>query len=238
MTNAVHPATSAAFLSRLHDAELSPAEAIDFDRHRADCESCREAVAQFERSLAAFRTAPTTQVPSDLSARILRKIRAQSPSRRPFGVTFGIDIRWAGVFMAALLVAIIAPALLFKDEARHPAPAPEPISAYVVEAEPDSKAAAPRAPAPARPRSRDVAQAPAAKPEMKAPVDETRADSRAVMAEAPLPAESEEFAARRNAARPLSAAPPAAAKREAPSRGPAGRPAPRTPTSSALRKSN
>lgn len=142
MTDATHPAGSAEFLSRLHDRELSPAEASAFESHRASCPTCREAVAEFERSLAAFRTAPAAPVPSDLSARILRKIRAQSPSRRPFGVMFGIDIRWAGALLAALLVAIIAPALLTRREMPQNASAPDAISAHIVELESD-KAVAP-----------------------------------------------------------------------------------------------
>jgi hypothetical protein len=108
MTVATHPGSSLETLSRRHDGELSPAEREAFERHLAGCAECREATAAFERSLAAFRTAPEAPVPSDLSARILRKIRSQTPSRCPFGVLFGIDIRWAGVFLAALLVATAA----------------------------------------------------------------------------------------------------------------------------------
>jgi hypothetical protein len=138
MTVATHPAASLETLSRRHDGELSPAELEAFEAHLAQCEECREATAAFERSLAAFRTAPDAPVPSDLPARILRKIRAQSPSRRPFGVMFGIDIRWAGVFLAALLVAIIAPTFLSsRREANQTAAAPssEPLTAHVVDAE-------------------------------------------------------------------------------------------------------
>ena len=140
MTTATHPAASPEFLSRLHDGELSAEERRDFEAHLTECAECRESVAAYERSLTAFRAAPVAPVPYDLSARILRKIRAQSPSRRPFGVMFGIDIRWAGVFMAALLVAIIAPLLLEQRKPIHPAsPAPEPLRAYVVDAPEDKR---------------------------------------------------------------------------------------------------
>ena len=145
MTVATHPAASLETLSRRHDGELSPAEREAFEAHLARCAECREAAAAFERSLAAFRTAPDAPVPSDLPARILRRIRAQSPSRRPFGVMFGIDIRWAGVFLAALLVAIIAPVFLSSRRelgrtAAAPAPSSSPLTAHVVdaEAEPES----------------------------------------------------------------------------------------------------
>lgn len=141
MTTATHPAASSEFLSRLHDGELDAQERRDFEAHLADCTECRESVAAYERSLTAFRAAPVAPVPYDLSARILRKIRAQSPSRRPFGVMFGIDIRWAGVFMAALLVAIIAPALLERKPLRPVSPPPEPelLRAYVVDAPADKR---------------------------------------------------------------------------------------------------
>ena len=158
MNDRIHPAESAEFLSRLHDHELSPTEARDFDAHRASCAACRDAVEEFERSLSAFRASPTAAPASDLSARILRKIREQSPSRRPFGVTFGIDIRWAGVLAAALLMAIIVPALLHKDErfAASPAPAyPDALPAYLLEektktaenSRKENAAPAPKAPA-------------------------------------------------------------------------------------------
>ena len=161
MITATHPAASAEFLSRLHDGELTAAEREDFTRHAQECPTCRLAVEEFERSLTAFRSAPPSPVPTDLSARILRKIRAQSPSRRPFGVMFGIDIRWAGVFLAALLVAIIAPALLTRRARTPAAGPPEPFSAHIVEAPATDKLEAPRrnagAPpaAPAQPRLAD-----------------------------------------------------------------------------------
>lgn len=142
MTVATHPAASLETLSRRHDGELSPSESAAFEAHLAGCEECREATAAFERSLAAFRAAPEAPVPSDLPARILRKIRAQTPSRRPFGIMFGIDIRWAGVFLAALLVAIIAPTFLSsrRELSRTPpAPSSSPLTAYVVDAEADAR---------------------------------------------------------------------------------------------------
>jgi len=137
MSETPHPAASVEFLSRLHDRELSTDEAREFDAHRSSCVSCRDAVEEFERSLRAFRASPTAAPASDLSARILKKIREQSPSRRPFGVTFGIDVRWAGVLAAALLVVLIAPALFHRREqplvpARSPA-SPEALPAYLLE---------------------------------------------------------------------------------------------------------
>lgn len=168
MTSApIHSAASHEFLSRLHDGELSPAEAARFQSHRETCAECREAVDTFERALAVYRAAPTGAPSSDLSARILRNVRAQSPSRRPFGVTFGIDIRWAGAMVAAILVALVAaPILLRKGVPRSSAPIPvvldsraepgAPAKTLTSEDEPES--ARPAAPAPRRQASAESAR--------------------------------------------------------------------------------
>ena len=135
-----HPAQSAEFLSRRHDGELAAEEAAAFEAHRLECAECQASVAEFENALAAYRSAPVPPHASDLSARILRKIRATSPSRRPFGVMFGIDVRWAGALAAALLVVIIGAPVFSRREMRvEPATAAErpssPIPAYVLDAE-------------------------------------------------------------------------------------------------------
>ena len=166
-----HPAQSAEFLSRRHDGELTEAEAAAFEAHRRECRECEASVAEFERALAAYRSAPVSPHATDLSARILRKIRAASPSRRPFGVKFGIDVRWAGAIAAALLVVIIgAPVFSGRRAAPSlppapPAPASAPIPAYVLEAEeerpgPKRAEALRQAPAPEAP-----AKSAAAKPD-------------------------------------------------------------------------
>ena len=115
-----HPAQSAEFLSRRHDGELAADEAAAFEAHRLECAECQASVAEFENALAAYRSAPVPPHASDLSARILRKIRATSPSRRPFGVMFGIDVRWAGALAAALLVVIIGAPVFSRHEMRVP----------------------------------------------------------------------------------------------------------------------
>jgi hypothetical protein len=111
-TSQTHPAESPEFLSRLRDGELSAAETASFEEHRRTCARCRESADTYARALSIFRSASPRPAASDLSARILRKVRAQSPSRRPFGVTFGIDVRWAGVCAAALIVVIMAASIL------------------------------------------------------------------------------------------------------------------------------
>src|SRR5262249_26559513 len=176
MSETPHPATSVEFLSRLHDRELSAAEARQFDAHRESCASCREAVEEYERSLSAFRASPTAAPASDLSVRILRKIREQSPSRRPFGVTFGIDVRWAGVLAAALLVVLIAPALFHREQkplipARSPA-SPEALPAYLLD---EKTATANKEPgakvAPAHPASANETRAEGKQKENAQPID-------------------------------------------------------------------
>jgi hypothetical protein len=198
-----HPASSHEFLSRLHDGELSPAEATAFRAHRDGCAQCREAVDSFERALAAYRAAPIGAPSSDLSARILRKVRAQSPSRRPFGVSFGIDIRWAGAMVAAILVALIAAPLLRKEVPKTSEPIAVSLASRVEPVLPEQslareKSAAPAAaPAPSAPSA--MRQILAASPEEKVAAKATE--------------DSREFAAAPSKSRPVvsqdSAAPAA-----------------------------
>ncbi len=166
MNETIHAARSPEFLSRLYDGEADAAEKAAFETHRARCEECRHAADAFAASLAAFRSSPTAPAAADLSARILRKIRAQSPSRRPFGVMFGIDIRWAGIFVAALLVVLLsAPVLLRRPGAPTPA-SPSALSARIVDA-PAERTPAPPPPAPPHGEARPAApaQAPPAAPD-------------------------------------------------------------------------
>ena len=164
---ALHPAASSEFLSRLHDGELAPAEAAAFESHRSECAECRASVAEFERALSAYREASVAPAASDLSTRILRKIRATSPSRRPFGVMFGIDVRWAGLLTAAILVVIIgAPVFSRRTTVQAPPrPASGPIPAYVLDAGEERAAGSAAAPAPPRAevRAAPKPEAPAAK---------------------------------------------------------------------------
>lgn len=142
MTDTLHPARSTDFLSRLYDGELTAAEREAFSEHRSTCDQCRAAAEAFAATLAAFRASPTVPPAADLSARILRKIRAQSPSRRPFGVMFGIDVRWAGVLIAALLVVLISTPLVTRQPQAVAVP-PSSLTARILDAP-----AEPRAPAP------------------------------------------------------------------------------------------
>jgi len=112
-----HPGRSPEFLSRLHDGDLSAAERVQFESHRAHCAECRGAAAQFEAALALFRSNRPRPPAPDLSARILRKLRTVSPRRSPLGVSFGIDLRWAGAFAAALLAVIIGSEVVLRREA-------------------------------------------------------------------------------------------------------------------------
>lgn len=112
MSGIAHPARSLAFLSRLHDGELSAAERAHFESHRAHCAECRKAASEFEAALAFYRTAGTAAPPSDLAARILRRLETSNPRRSPFGVVFGIDLKWAGAFTAAIIGVILGFSIL------------------------------------------------------------------------------------------------------------------------------
>jgi hypothetical protein len=112
MSQSTHPARSLDFLSRLHDGELTAAERAHFESHRAHCGECRKASADFEQALSSFRRAGSPPPPRDLAARILRRLEATNRRRSPFGVSFGIDLRWAGAFAAALIAVVLGYALV------------------------------------------------------------------------------------------------------------------------------
>jgi len=114
--NNAHPARSAEFLSRLHDGELAAAERAHFESHRAHCADCRKAVREFEAALSLFRASTTSPPPPDLPARILRRLQAASPRRPPFGVVFGINLRWASAFAVAILVTIAGSLVMIQRE--------------------------------------------------------------------------------------------------------------------------
>ncbi len=125
MSHTEHLARSPEFLSRLHDGELTPAERVHFESHRAHCAECRRAAAEFEDALSLYRSSHPTPASPDLAARILRKLRTTSPRRRAgFGPSFGIDLRWAGAFAAAVVAAIIGSSVVARYEVRN-RPSPE-----------------------------------------------------------------------------------------------------------------
>jgi len=175
MTETIHAARFPEFLSRLYDGELELAERAAFEAHRSGCEQCRRAADAFAASLAVFRSSPTAPAAADLSARILRRIRAQSPSRRPFGVMFGIDIRWAGAFVAALLVVLMSAPLLLRRQAPVP-DAPFAIPAHILGTTTAiDKAKEPPGNAGPVPSGRPAAlSAPPAAPAKDAPADDQR----------------------------------------------------------------
>lgn len=113
-----HPARSPEFLSRLHDGELSPAERAHFESHRAHCVECRSSAAEFEAALSLYRSSIPAPAAPDLASRILRKLQANASRRQRFGPTFGIDLRWAGAFAAAVVAAIVGSAIVAQNESR------------------------------------------------------------------------------------------------------------------------
>src|SRR6266511_163321 len=114
--NNAHPARSADFLSRLHDGELTAAERAHFESHRAHCAGCRGAALEFEAALSLFRASTSSAPPTDLSARILRRLQAASPRRPPFGVVFGINLKWASAFAVAILATIVGSLVMIQRE--------------------------------------------------------------------------------------------------------------------------
>jgi hypothetical protein len=126
-----HPARSPEFLSRLHDGDLEAGERAQFESHRAHCSECRDRAAEFETALSFFRSSRTGPAPPDLSSRILRKLQASNRRRSPLGVSFGIDLKWAGAFVAALIAVIVGSSIVIQREARPTAGPDSPISVVV-----------------------------------------------------------------------------------------------------------
>ena len=114
--DSTHPARSADFLSRLHDGELSAAERAHFESHRAHCADCRAAASEFETALSLFRASATSPPSADLAARILRGLESTTRRRPPFGVVFGINLKWAAAFSTALVAVIIGSAVVLQRE--------------------------------------------------------------------------------------------------------------------------
>jgi hypothetical protein len=115
---APHPARDAEFLSRLHDGELNAAERAQFESHRAHCVECRNAAFEFESALSLYRSSRPRPPAPDLSARILRRLQESQRRRPPLGASFGIDLRWAGAFAAALIAAIVGFSIVARQETR------------------------------------------------------------------------------------------------------------------------
>jgi hypothetical protein len=168
--NNVHPARSVDFLSRLHDGELAAAERAHFESHRAHCADCRKAALEFEAALTLFRASSTSPPAPDLSARILRKLQAASPRRSPFGVVFGINLKWAAAFAVAILATIVGSVAVIQREslrkaAARPAPIPVLLQSEQRPAEPkgllaDGADARPRQAANNAPPRKDLAATP------------------------------------------------------------------------------
>lgn len=143
--DSTHPARSADFLSRLHDGELTAAERAHFESHRAHCADCRAAASEFETALSLFRASKTSPPSADLAARILRGLESTTRRRPPFGVVFGINLKWAAAFSTALIAVIIGSAVMLqRDRIRSVAARETPIPVIL-----RPQAAPPPAPAPA-----------------------------------------------------------------------------------------
>src|SRR5438552_1569466 len=142
--DSTHPARSADFLSRLHDGELTAAERAHFESHRAHCVDCRAAASEFETALSLFRASTTSPPSADLAARILRGLESTTRRRPPFGVVFGINLKWAAAFSTALIAVIIGSSVVLqRDRIQSAAMRETPIPVVL-----QPQAAPPPAPAP------------------------------------------------------------------------------------------
>lgn len=121
--NSTHPSRDPEFLSRLHDGDLTAGERAHFESHRAHCSECRRAAAEFEEALSLYRTSSTSPASPDLAARILRKLQAANRRRDPYGVVFGINLKWAGAFAVALIAMILGSSIVLRQQGSREAPA-------------------------------------------------------------------------------------------------------------------
>jgi hypothetical protein len=202
--DSTHPVRSADFLSRLHDGELTAAERARFESHRAHCAECRAAASEFEAALSLFRASTTAPPPPDLPARILRKLRSTTQRRPPFGVVFGINLKWAAAFSTALLAVIVGSAVVFqRDRAQRNAARATAIPVML-----RPQAAARQEPAPSGAVHRERARAP------KAPNAVARQDAPPAPARAPAPAPAAASGEERFASSPTQQ-PAAATERKA-----------------------
>src|SRR5258707_8996247 len=162
--DSTHPARSADFLSRLHDGELTAAERAHFESHRAHCADCRAAASEFETALSLFRASTTSPPSADLAARILRGLESTTRRRPPFGVVFGINLKWAAAFSTALIAVIIGSAVVLqRDRIRSVAARETPIPVIL-----RPQAGARQAPAPVEEAERRESSPPARAPEKDA----------------------------------------------------------------------
>ena len=206
--NSAHPARSADFLSRLHDGELTAAERAHFESHRAHCADCRKAAQEFEAALSLFRASSTSPPPPDLSARILRRLQAATPRRAPFGVVFGINLKWAAAFAVAILATIVGSVVVIQRESvARSGPRETPIPVLLQSKQP-----------PAAPRDAPASDAGAVRPRAEA----SKPLSKEELAPTAVPA-PERYAP----APPPQAAPLSEGKVQAPARRSAEAPAPR-----------
>jgi hypothetical protein len=197
--DSAHPARSADFLSRLHDGELTAAERAHFESHRAHCADCRKAALEFEAALSLFRASSTAPPPADLSARILRRLQAATPRRTPFGVVFGINLKWAAAFAVAILATIVGSVVVIQRESvARIGPRQTPIPVLLQSGRP-----------PAAPRDAPASDAGAARPR----AETNKALSKEEPAPTAVPA-PERYAP----APPPPAAPPSEGKIQAPAR--------------------
>lgn len=213
----VHPARSADFLSRLHDGELTAAERVHFESHRAHCADCRKASLEFEAALSLFRATTTSPPPLDLSARVLRRLQAASPRRPPFGVVFGINLKWASAFAVALLATLVGSLAVIQRESARRVAAPEtpiPVLLQKGNSPPETREA--RQAAPVAPPREEIHNAPSRKEIAPTPVPERERYAQAPPPAAPAASQEAAQPPARRAAEPPSARAARTADAEAP----------------------
>ncbi|MFJ9811791.1 anti-sigma factor domain-containing protein [Streptomyces sp. NPDC101158] len=102
---------------------LPPAEEAAFENHLAGCESCRQDVAEFERTTARLASAETAPVPEGLRARVMEQVSRTPQDRRGHTARPGGSSRGGTGLRLALAASIVAAATLGALAAREHADA-------------------------------------------------------------------------------------------------------------------
>ena len=103
------------FLDVYLDGELDPEQALELEQHLSHCQSCKSLAKERREFLAFFKAcAPTYRSPPQLRAKLLAKLRAETPKQ-----TFTF-LRSAWIYAAAALVlgSFFALNMLFRDSGK------------------------------------------------------------------------------------------------------------------------
>ena len=103
------------FLDVYLDGELDPGQALELEQHFSHCQSCKSLAKERREFLAFFKAcAPTYKPPPQLRAKLLAKLRGETPKRT---FTF-LRSPWSYAAAALVLGLFLSLNILFRDSGR------------------------------------------------------------------------------------------------------------------------